>query len=84
MVASKTIPGQFSLRVIKEGKQVPLQLNLKDAGFVPGDILHIGLLDDFENLEHEANDREDQDDLKHEIDDLEYRISRAISALEGF
>lgn len=88
VVESGTIHGEFSLRVIKDGKQVPMQLQLKDAGFVPGDIVLICLLNEYEDLEEQVEGIPDESEevasLKREVEDLNDSISRAMSALEGF
>lgn len=81
VIESGTIPGEFSLRVIKGGKQVPIQLSIKDAGFVPGDILQVGLLSEWENLEADANDA-DVEELQAQIHELEDRIQRASRELD--
>lgn len=83
VIESGTIPGEFSLRVIKEGKQVPIQLSIKDAGFVPGDILQVGLLTDWEDLEAEANNA-DVEELQAQIHELENIINRAARELDSF
>lgn len=83
VVSSGTIHGEFSLRVIKDGSQVPMQLQLKDAGFVPGDVVVICLLNEYENLEHDHDSNEsDIEELQAQVNDLEDRIRRASSELD--
>lgn len=87
VVSSGTIHGEFSLRVIKDGSQVPMQLQLRDAGFVPGDVVLICLLNEYEGLEQTVSEKpeenEEIDSLRDEISGLEDTISRAISILEN-
>jgi hypothetical protein len=73
VVASNTIPGEFSVRAIKGTKQVPVQLAIKDAGFVPGDVIEISILDDKEDLDLVDKVKE----LERAIANLEDCIDRA-------
>lgn len=87
VVESGTIHGEFSLRVIKDGKQVPMQLQLKDAGFVPGDIVLICLLNEYEDLEEQVEGIPDESaeltSLKDQIRGLEDTIESAMHVLEN-
>lgn len=83
IVESKTIPREFSLRAIKDGKQVPIQMVIKEAGFVPGDILNICLIEDDRTDEIAALEN-NIDDLEHQVRDLEDRIDRAARELDSY
>ena len=47
---SKTLVNSLSLRAVKEGRQVPIQTVLADAGFVPGDIVVIVMKEEYDKL----------------------------------
>lgn len=68
IVASGTIRGELSMRAIKNAKQTPIQLVLRDAGFVPGDVVEITLLEDYEALKKEI------EELRAEVEALEYEL----------
>lgn len=56
VVASKTIHGELSLRAIRDGKQAPIQLVLRECGFIPGDIVELVLIEEYNRL-RELSDR---------------------------
>lgn len=52
---SKTILGNLSLRAVKDGRQVPVQTVMEEAGFVPDDLVVILLLSEYDELKMAAN-----------------------------
>lgn len=47
---SKTVLGAFSLRAVKDGRQVPVQTVMEDAGFVPDDLVVLILKSEYDKL----------------------------------
>lgn len=73
VIASNTIPGEFSMRAIKGSKQVPVQLALKDAGFIPGDLIQIMILEEYKDLVDKI------DLLQQTIETLERKLEDKIN-----
>lgn len=83
IVESGTIKGEYTLRVIKDGRERPMQMVLKDEGFVPGDIVRIGLLEEFTDLVQTCDEhhvaleeaRWEIEDLKADLANASYRLN---------
>lgn len=52
---SKTVLGNLSLRAVKDGRQVPVQTVMADAGFVPDDLVVILLKSEYDEISMAAN-----------------------------
>lgn len=50
VIMSDMLHGFMTLRAIKDGKPIRFEFVLEDSGFVPGDIVKLVLLDDYNRL----------------------------------